>query len=66
MAVKYPNVTVQLVGEDGNAFSVLAAVRRALVNANVPKDEIKEYMSQAMDGDYDNLLRVTMETVNVT
>lgn len=66
MAVKYPNVTVQLVGEDGNAFGVLAAVRRALVNANVPKDEIKEYMPQAMDGDYDNLLRVTMETVNVT
>ncbi len=28
--MKYPNVYVKLVGEDGNAFSILARVSKAL------------------------------------
>jgi hypothetical protein len=31
----------------------------------VPKDERDQYLSEAMAGDYDNLLRVTMDWVNV-
>ena len=39
---KYPDVEVQLVGEDGNAFAIMARVQRALRQHGVPKDEINE------------------------
>ena len=31
----------------------------------VPKEEISEYLAEATSGDYDNLLAVTMEWVEV-
>jgi len=30
MHIKYPNITVQLVGEDGNAFNILGKVTKTL------------------------------------
>jgi len=65
MSVKYPNVRVKLVGEDGNPFSILAKVKTALKKAGVPKEETDQYLSEAMGGDYNNLLQVTMKWVNV-
>lgn len=59
------DIDVSLVGKDGNAFAVMGAVRKALRKANVPQEEIEAYQKAAMNGDYNNLLRVTMETVNV-
>ncbi len=44
---KFPNIEVQLSGEDGNAFSIMGRV------------------TKAMSGDYDNLIQVTMNTVEV-
>lgn len=64
MEVKFPNVTVELVGRDGNAFAIMGAVAQELRRAG-HADAVQEYMREAMDGDYDNLLRVTCETVNV-
>lgn len=63
--VKYPEVTVQLTGEDGNAFAIMGAVKTALRRADVPADEIKQYVEESMSGDYNNLLRVAMAWVNV-
>jgi len=62
---KYPNITVQLTGNDGNAFAVMASVRKALRRAEVSADEISEYLKQSTSGDYDNLLRVAMSWVTV-
>jgi len=59
------DITVNLVGEDGNAFAILANVQKALRKNGVSKDERDQYLSEAMAGDYDNLLRVTMDWVNV-
>lgn len=55
-------VRVRLVGEDGNAFSILARTKRALEKAGY-RDLAKQYIEEATKGDYDNLLRVTMEYV---
>ena len=30
MTVKYPEITVELIGQDGNAFAILGAVHKAL------------------------------------
>lgn len=65
MDVKYPHITVKLTGENGNAFAILGAVQRALVKAKVPQDEIQAFRDKAMSGDYNNLLVVAMQTVNV-
>lgn len=65
MATRYPEIEVELVGNDGNAFAVLGAVQKALRRAGVPQDEIDEFMDDATSGDYDHLLQVCMEWVEV-
>ena len=62
---RYPNITVQLTGNDGNAFAIMGAVRKALRRANVSSEEIAEYMAQSTSGDYDNLLVTAMDWVTV-
>ena len=62
---RYPDVTVRLVGEDGNAFSIMGRVRGALRRADVPQDEIERFTAEAMAGDYDDLLRTVMAWVDV-
>lgn len=62
---KYDNVTVQLSGQDGNAFAVMAKVSDALRKGGVPNEEVETYISESMSGDYDNLLRTAMKWVNV-
>lgn len=60
---KYPNVHVEMVGEDGNAFAVLGRVQRALRKAKVPDAEVKAFMAEATSGDYDHLLQTVIRTV---
>lgn len=64
--MKHPEITVKLIGTDGNAFSILAKVIRALRDAKLPKSEIDSFTDEAMSGDYNHLLRTAMEWVNVT
>lgn len=59
------DVKVQLSGNDGNAFAVMGAVKSALKKAGASKEELDQYLSESMSGDYDNLLRVAMEWVKV-
>lgn len=62
---KYPDVIVELTGNDGNAFAVLGRVQRALRKAGVDKHEIDEFWNQATSGDYNKLLVTCMEWVTV-
>jgi hypothetical protein len=66
MDVKHPEVEVQLIGNDGNAFSILARVDRELRCAGVSKEERDAFRTEATSGDYDHLLRTCMEWVNVS
>ena len=61
MEPKYPQVKVKLVGEDGNAFSIMGRVAQAARRAGLSKEEIAAYRVEAMSGNYDNLLHVTMK-----
>ena len=63
--VKFPHIKVRLVGTDGNAFAVLAKVRAALRKAKVDEAEVAAFLEAATSGDYDHLLCVCMETVEV-
>lgn len=56
---KYPHINIPMVGEDGNAFSILARVQR-IMKQNGLKDEVSAFHAEATSGDYDNLLRTVM------
>lgn len=57
--------TVKLAGEDGNAFAIMDKVTKALRKAGADKEYIDEYLNKSMSGDYDHLLGVAMEYVDV-
>jgi hypothetical protein len=66
-AMKMSNMskpTIRLIGEDGNAFAILARARKALREAG-RENEFDQFMAEATSGDYDHLLRVTMEWFEV-
>ena len=58
--------TVKLVDTKGNAFVIIGRVRKALLKAGADKEYVFKYQDEALAGDYDNLLCVTMDYVNVT
>ncbi len=58
------DIKVTLVGEDGNAFAVIGRVAKALRKGGHP-ELVDKFKREAMQGDYDNLLRVCMEYVEV-
>lgn len=62
---KYPEIEVELVGQDGNAFAIMASVSKAMRRAQVPQAEIDKYLKESTSGDYDNLLRTAMRWVSV-
>lgn len=56
---------VKLSGSDGNAFAVMGKVSQTMKNSGYSKEDIDQYKKEAMSGDYDNLLRVSMKYVDV-
>jgi hypothetical protein len=65
MTPLFPQVTVRLVGEDGNAYSILGRVTHALKRAGVERSQIDAFAEAATSGDYNHLLRTVMETVSI-
>ena len=63
---KFPDVQVQLSGEDGNAFHIIGRTRMAMKRAGVSREEIDRYSAEAMAGDYQHVLSTTMATVSVS
>jgi hypothetical protein len=63
---KYPEIQVQLVGLDGNAYSIMGRVSAALKEAGVAKEEIDKYYAESTSGDYDHLIRTATEWVSVS
>lgn len=57
--------TMNLLGADGNAFSIIGRVKDALRKAGADEEYVMQYQIEATSGDYDNLLVVTMGYVHV-
>ncbi len=56
---------VHLTGKDSNAFTILGLTRNALKEAGGDNAYIDGYVEEATSGDYNHLLRTTMQYVNV-
>ena len=64
---KFPEVEVQLSGNDGNAFAIMGAVTKAMKRAGVSKEDVGQYQEDAMGSEsYDALLQTTIKTVTVS
>jgi hypothetical protein len=60
MPPKYPNITVQLTGQDSNAFMILGFCRRAAKEAGLSQQEIDAFYQEATSGDHDHLIQTAM------
>lgn len=65
-AVKYPNVSVELSGSDGNIFMVIGKVRATMRRAGISNKEIEEF-SEGVNStkSYDEALQFIMSQVEV-
>lgn len=60
-----PKTDAVIYNPDGNGFVIIGAAITAMRKENVDKDVIEKYKKEAMAGDYDNLLMVTMKYVEI-
>ncbi len=63
--IKYPNISVKLIGMDGNAFAILGKVVNSMKKEKLSSEEIKQFQIEALSGDYDHLLQTCMKWVNI-
>tara|TARA_R110000851_G_scaffold325953_1_gene494232 strand:- start:662 stop:868 length:207 start_codon:yes stop_codon:yes gene_type:complete len=59
-------VEVELTSRDGNAFALLGTCSKAAKKANIERAKIHQFTQEAMQGDYDHLLRTCMKYFEVT
>jgi hypothetical protein len=64
--VLYPQVHVQLDGEDGNAFAIIGRCLKAARRAGLAAGSIAAFQLEATSGDYDNLLTTCMKWFDVS
>ena len=57
--------SVQLSGEDGNAFGVIARCCKAARKAGWSAEQIETFRGEAMAGDYDHLLQTCIRYFDV-
>ena len=58
------DIKVALIGEDGNALSIIGRVAKALRRAG-KNTMAEDFQREAMSGDYDHLLQTVQEYVEV-
>lgn len=60
-----PKPTLQLSGNDGNAFAILGAAKRAGRQAGWSKKQLTDFQKEATSGDYDHVIQTCMEYFEV-
>lgn len=56
-------VKMELVGLDGNAFSLMGAFQKNARRQGWTKEEIKSVIDDCMSGDYDHLIYTLMDNI---
>ena len=63
--VKYPEITVRIVGVNGNAFNILGFCTAEIRKHHLSKSVIDSLFKEATRGSYDDLLCAVMKWFNV-
>ena len=61
----HPEINIPMVGEDGNAFSILGRVKRIMRRAGLEDTEWEAFHEEATSGDYCNLLKTVVRWFSV-
>lgn len=62
---KYPDITVRLVGQNGNAFNILGICLRAMRLAGLSQEEREIFHAEATSSNYDHLLATCLKWFEV-
>jgi hypothetical protein len=63
---RFPDVSVRLIGEDGNVFAIIGRVCRALRKGGATDEDVKAFTDEVTSaGSYDEALVVVMRWVDV-
>jgi hypothetical protein len=62
---KYPDITIPLSEIEDNAYSVLAACNKAMRRAEISKEEISSFDTDAQADDYEHLIVTVYAWFNV-
>ena len=57
-------INLNLIGKDGNAFSIMGEFSRQARKEGWTKEEIDSVLHEAMNGDYNHLLQVIVSHCN--
>lgn len=64
---QFPDVHVQLSGQDGNVFAIIGRVRRALMNAGATQEQLDRFWEEVANASsYDEALLIVMRWVHVS
>lgn len=63
-SMKRPQMSWEEFSSDGNAFAIIAKVRRALIKADMT-DEAINFVDDATRGDYNNVLQTAMRYIDI-
>ncbi len=58
--------TVKLIGQDGNAFGILGECLKSAKRAGWSKDQIDAFKTEAMSGDYENVIATACKYFEVS
>jgi hypothetical protein len=67
--IEFPDIDVQLTGNDGNVFAIIGAVNKALRRSGDPAAVARQetFTADAMSCEsYDAVIQLAMRTVNVS
>ena len=56
---------IKLDDHNGDSFTILSKATEELIKAGADKEYVEKYLNEATAGDYDHLLGVTMNYVDV-
>lgn len=62
---KYPDIQIELVGQDGNAFFILGKCLQAMRCAGLSQQERDAFKAEAIDGNYDHLLQTCIKWFDI-
>ena len=62
----FPELEVQLSGEDGNAYAIMGRVTKAMRRYGIRQKDIDTFKAEATSGDYDHLIATCGKWVGVS
>lgn len=62
----YPDIEVELSGQDGNAFAIVSRTARAMGRGGVSMEQVDLFREEATSGDYEHLLAVVQKWVRIS